>query len=85
MRALILLRRGAELESDANSTSAWRRGNIRMLIGLRRGAELAFGRRFHFNVARSSHPNADSTSSWRRADIQTRIPLGRGAQLECGR
>jgi len=54
-------------------------------ISFLRGAELAYGRGFHFGVAPSWHPEADFTSAWRGADIQTRISLREGAQLECGR
>ena len=77
----IPLRRGAELKcgrgfhfgvapswhTDADSTSAWRRAEIR--------------RGFHFAVPLSWNPDENSTSAWRRAGIRTRISLRRGAEL----
>jgi len=49
---------------------------MRALISFRRGAELAYGRGFHFGVALSWHPEADFTSAWRRAGIRRQFYFG---------
>jgi len=57
--------------TDADSTSAWRRAEIR--------------RGFHFAVPLSWNSDENSTSAWRQAGIKTRIPLQRDAELKSER